>query len=207
MTNGFNTPCEPQFTNAAMLQQKKNAVRKALNEKGVLKRGGENKFDHYSYFSEAQYKQLFTELFSANGVELTVNVGSVEEIDGTGKQPFGRRVMLEMTLTDIETGHAEKTVHFGEGFDKGDKALYKAYTGAIKYYLADTFLVATGDDPETESPDGGKAPRKASQKQVELLSRVFQGERLAEMLAFYGVSAIEELTVKQASDLISSMKG
>lgn len=198
---------EPQFTNAAMLQQKKNAVRKALNDKGVLKRGAKNDFDHYSYFSEAQYKRLFTELLSANGLELTVSTKAVEDIDGTQKQPFGRRVALEITLTDTATGHAETTVHFGEGMDKGDKALYKAYTGAVKYFLADTFLVATGDDPETESQSGERVERKASPKQVELLGRMFKGEQLAEMLAYYNVSAIGELTMKQASDLISSMKG
>ena len=54
----------------ADLQKKKNSLRKALKEKGVLAKGGENKFDHYSYFSEAQYKELFTELFSAHGLEL-----------------------------------------------------------------------------------------------------------------------------------------
>ena len=39
----------------ARLQQKKNALRKLLKEKGVLKREAKNTFDKYSYFSEAQY--------------------------------------------------------------------------------------------------------------------------------------------------------
>ena len=53
--------------------------------------------------------------------------------------------------------------------DKGDKAGYKANTGAIKYYLANTFMVATGDDPETETPEGEKTPpkgKKTSQPQT-----------------------------------------
>ena len=54
----------------AKLQQKKNALRKELSEKGVLKKGGKNDYDHYTYFSEAQYKELFTELFSKHGLEL-----------------------------------------------------------------------------------------------------------------------------------------
>ena len=37
----------------AQLQKKKQKVRKALKELGVLARGQENKFDHYKYFSEA----------------------------------------------------------------------------------------------------------------------------------------------------------
>ena len=35
----------------AKLQKKKNALRKALKEKGVLKKGGTNTFDKYSYFT------------------------------------------------------------------------------------------------------------------------------------------------------------
>ena len=42
----------------AKLQAKKNALRKDLKSKGILKKGGQNDFDHYSYFSEAQYKEL-----------------------------------------------------------------------------------------------------------------------------------------------------
>jgi hypothetical protein len=39
----------------------------------------------------------------------------------------------------------------GEGLDACDKASYK--TGALKYALLQSFLVATGDDPEDERLD------------------------------------------------------
>lgn len=52
---------------------KKNALRKALKEKGVMKKDGKNDFDHYRYFSEAGYKMLFTELLSANNLEVKAN--------------------------------------------------------------------------------------------------------------------------------------
>jgi hypothetical protein len=41
----------------------------------------------------------------------------------------------------------------GEGQDRGDKAFYKADTGARKYALANLFNLATDDDPETDSPE------------------------------------------------------
>ena len=80
--------------------------------------------------------------------------GSIENksFEGSEKQANGRMPKLEFQLTDIDTGFYETTVITGEGIDKGDKAGYKAYTGALKYYFANTFMVATGDDPETESP-------------------------------------------------------
>ena len=140
----------------AKLQQKKQSLRKTLAERGILQKGGKNQFDKYTYFTEAQYKELFTNLFSTHGLELSVSEVGYEQFNGTEKQPFGRIVKLMFTLTDCETGFSEESTVSGEGLDKGDKAGYKAYTGALKYYLANTFMVATGDDPELESPEGKK---------------------------------------------------
>ena len=149
----------------AKLQKKKSSLRKDLSERGILKREGNNSYDKYKYFSEAQYKELFTELFPKHGLEL--NFDEIEYITFTvdGKQPNGRMPKLKFYLFDTETGFYETTTITGEGIDKGDKAGYKAYTGALKYYLADKFMVATGDDPENESPDGrGGRPQSRSQQ-------------------------------------------
>ncbi len=196
------------------LQKKKNNLRKALAKKGVQKKGGKNEYDRYTYFSEAQYKELFTELFSAAGLELKFNELEYETFAGTDKQANGRMPKLMFTLTDIDTGFYEDTVITGEGIDKGDKAGYKAYTGALKYFLANTFMVATGDDPEKESPDAPmneKAGRKpaakkiaatATEKQLAILRPLYTGERLEKLLKANDIKAIEELPVTKASELI-----
>ena len=192
----------------AKLQTKKNALRKALKEKGVLKKCGKNDYDHYSYFSEAQYKELFTELFSNAKLELSFNELEYNTFTGSEKQANGRMPRLEFILTDIETGFYEVTTITGEGIDKGDKAGYKAYTGALKYYLANTFMVATGDDPEKDSPShtmNTKQEKKASAKQIELLKSLVKD--IPAMLEYYKVDKIEDLTVQQASETISKLKG
>lgn len=188
----------------AKLQAKKNALRKALKEKGVLKKGGVNDFDRYSYFSEAQYKELFTELFSNAGLELSFTELEYNTFTGSEKQANGRMPRLNFILTDIDTGFYEETTITGEGIDKGDKAGYKAYTGALKYYLANTFMVATGDDPEKESPShtmNDKQEKKASAKQIELINKLVDDKEA--MLKYYNVDKIENLTMAQASDVIS----
>ena len=193
----------------AKLQAKKNALRKDLKSKGILKKGGQNDYDHYSYFSEAQYKELFTELFSKNNLELKFSELEYNTFDGSGKNCNGRMTRLEFTLIDVETGFFETTVITGEGMDKGDKAGYKAYTGAVKYYLADTFLVATGDDAEKESPEENmntKSERKASPKQIELLQKYYTGENLEKLLQVNSISKIEDLPMQKASDIISKLK-
>lgn len=194
----------------AKLQQKKNLLRKALKEKGILKKGAKNNFDNYSYFSEAQYKELFTELFSEYKLELKFNELEYGTFEGSEKQANGRMPKLEFCLYDIETGFYETTIITGEGIDKGDKAGYKAYTGALKYYLANTFMVATGDDPETESPDNkmnSKVEKKATPKQVELLEGILDDEELEKTKTHYEIKDLSELTMKQASALISRKKG
>ena len=192
----------------AKLQAKKNALRKDLKSKGILKKGGQNDFDHYSYFSEAQYKELFTELFSKNNLELKFSELEYNTFEGSGKNCNGRLTKLEFTLYDVETGFFETTVITGEGMDKGDKAGYKAYTGAVKYYLADTFLVATGDDAEKESPSENmntKTERKASPKQIEVLKKFYTGENLEMLLKTNGISKIEDISMTTASSIISQI--
>lgn len=192
----------------AKLQKKKNNLRKTLKEKGILKKGKTNDFDNYQYFSEAQYKELFTELFSNNGLELTPNELEYFMFEGTEKQANGRNVKIEFTLTDIETGFYETSIVTGEGIDKGDKAGYKADTGALKYYLANTFMVATGDDPEKESPDNkmnNKVEKKATPKQIETLNKYYNGENLYKLLETNKLEKLEDITMTKASELIGSL--
>lgn len=197
----------------AQLQAKKNKLRSLLKEKGILKREGNNTYDKYKYFSEAQYKQLFTELLSVAKLELSFTELEYVTFEGSEKQANGRMPKLEFKLTDVDTGFYETTIITGEGIDKGDKAGYKAYTGAIKYYLANTFLVATGDDPETESIDSkmnNKVTKKTSEKQAEKSSEKMATEKQIEMirkLADEKGKPIDEdkikmLTMKKASDTI-----
>lgn len=205
--------------NNAALQMKKNALRKELAQKGVLKKEGKNDFDHYKYFSEAQYKELFTDLFSKHGLELKSSEISYTAFDGSQKQPFGRLVKVEFCLIDCDTGFYELSYVTGEGLDKGDKAGYKANTGAIKYYLADTFLVATGDDPENENNATTAAPQKttkqpqqttankATVKQIQLINKQLNSnpDKVTKLLDRLGVSNINDLTVTQANAIIKKL--
>ena len=213
---------ETDIKNNALLQQKKNKLRKALKEKGILPKGAKNDYDDYEYFSEAQYKELFTELFSQEGLEWTPSEYQVVEFKGTDKQPFGRRVTMVYHLQDIETGYEEITYHSGEAIDKGDKALYKAKTGALKSYFASTFLVATKDDPERE--DDKPATKKSvvskpttkkvikgtispvQDKTIRTLFKDNKKELLTIMKSLKKVK-IEELNREEASEIIKNKKG
>lgn len=179
----------------AKLQQKKSKLRAELSKRGILKREGSNTYDKYKYFSEAQYKELFTELFPKFGLELNFTEIEYGMFTVEGKQPNGRMPKLEFHLYDTETGFYETTVVTGEGIDKGDKAGYKAYTGALKIYLADKFMVATGDEPETESPEGRsyRQPKEAQNtaQNEDPLIDAKQAEQIAGLANSKGISVDE----------------
>lgn len=190
----------------AQLQQKKRAVRAELAEKGVLEKKGKNDYDHYRYFSEAQYKELFTRLLSKHGLEIGFSEESYDLFEAAGKNCNGRLAKLRFFLHDTETGFYETTLITGEGADKGDKGGYKAYTGALKYFLADTFMVATGDDAEKESPEMNpqKTITKAQEEKLtsfagsvgvtpEQICRTFKVGALADMTPVMWKRAIEML--------------
>lgn len=187
------------------LQQKKNALRRELASRGVLKKEGNNTFDRYKYFSEAQYKELFTELFSANGLELRSSVSDYSSFEGTEKQANGRMVTMEFTLIDIDTGESETSRITGEGIDKGDKAGYKAMTGALKYYLACTFMVATGDDPEKDSPDAKMNNQRTSPATIAVLKKTYTGENLKKLLDSFGVERIEDIPADGAARIMQEL--
>ena len=189
----------------AKLQQKKHDVREQLKDMGVQKRKGKNAFDKYSYFTESQYKELFTRLFADAGLELTANVKSVQLYKGSEKQPHGRIVEVEYTLTDIETGYAETSTIHGDGVDKGDKGLYKAYTGSLKYYLANNFLVATGDDPEVQEKE---VEKKITAKQAKNLGQLIEmlGVDVNVILDTYEHKELKDFTAGEYANCIKRLE-
>lgn len=197
------------------LLAKMNKLRKLLMEKGILIKGAINDFDNYEYFSEAQYKELFTELFSKCGIEFNSTEINVQQIDGTDKQKFGVFVTMDFQMSDIDTGYTLKSIHSGIAFDKGDKALYKAKTGALKYFFASTFLVATKDDPERvddEKPKKTttyKKPAGITDGQKTMIKKIYENnvDELKKVLAGLNKKKVDELTIKEASDIIQSKKG
>ncbi len=199
------------------LQKKKNELRKELSERGILPKGAHNDYDNYDYFSEAQYKELFIGLFSKHGLEFDSTEVEVQSIAGTDKQPFGVLASMRYIITDIDTGYEIESVHSGIAIDKGDKAIYKAKTGALKSFLASTFLVATKDDPERDDEKPKKTYSKSapsskpkagtiSKVQRDRIIELFGNSKkeLQEMMKKYNKKNINELNLKEASDIIES---
>jgi len=101
---------------------------------------------------------------------------------------------------DVDTAEEISVKVAGEGLDPGDKAPYKAMTGALKYALLQSFLLATGDDPEEERANYSSAPRDSARlvtaEEIQELRRLIEdtGTELDRVLAYYKLSSLEEMT-------------
>jgi hypothetical protein len=146
-----------------------------LSVERVPKRG-KNTFHNYDYATEADIVAVVRKELAERHVMLMPAVGAQT------REPVGEKgeqlIILEMVFTfvDGETGESRSYQWRGAGSDKGDKALYKAMTGAEKYFLLKTFLIPTGDDPEIDSKeDKREVKRRESQitkREVEPTSEV-----------------------------------
>lgn len=133
---------------------------------GYMQKEGRNAAQGYKFLSEKQITEKFKELFEEHGVLFQYS----STIDGSPIfTPSGKQVLTGVTVRyrfiDVETGTMIEGEAAGQGTDSGDKGVYKAITGAIKYIFMKTFLIPTGDDPEddSETPRGRRtAARRAS---------------------------------------------
>lgn len=125
---------------------------------------GRNKFHNYDYATEADLVESLRGLLAEQGLAFLVSVLSQQRIASEAKAGDFTRVELEFTLACADTGESVSCRMWGEGQDPGDKGLYKAYTGAVKYFLMKTFLIPTGDDPEMDQAHEPKPARQIQTK-------------------------------------------
>lgn len=134
----------------AKLYTKIHKVMEATNS--VVEKTGKNTSQNYTYASDEDIvKHIRAELVKAKLIVLpTLQESSIREITTKTGTSNITKVRVGFMICDPETGD-HVTVYFeGEGWDSTDKGIYKAYTGAKKYFLINTFMLASTDDPENE---------------------------------------------------------
>lgn len=141
----------------ATLYRKIAAVTAAVSR---IPKNGENTFHRYKYATESDITDGLRALLAENGLAFlppSVIEWQRDETIDNPKVGARTRVHVQFAIGCTDTGELFTSSLWGEGADTGDKGFYKAYTGAVKYFLMKTFLIATGDDPDDDS----KAPQQA----------------------------------------------
>ena len=180
------------------LRQKLGEVRRRIGY--IQKRGYNERYD-YNYVAAADIAGAVGDILAELGVIVIPRLETISyEPHAPGRTDSVRvaRVIMAYTFTDENSAEEVTARVAGEGLDVGDKASYKAMTGALKYALLQTFLLATGDDPEDERADSRSASpeRLISAEQERELKGLIEetGTELERVLAYYKVSALSEMT-------------
>jgi hypothetical protein len=134
----------------------KNILAKMLaisSEVEAMPKDGLNTFQNYKYLSETQVSLKMRELLNKHGVVFS-HSSTITARDNWLNPKGIRQNMVDVEVTysfyDVQSGEALVGLETGQGVDSGDKAVYKAITGAVKYIFMKNFLIPTGDDPENE---------------------------------------------------------
>lgn len=181
------------------LRQKLAEVRRRI---GYVQKRGHNELSNYSYVTAADIAGSIGDLLAELGVVIIPKLEGIsyESAAGRGEAVRMARVVMAYTFTDVDSGEELTAKVAGQGLDAGDKAPYKAMTGALKYALLQSFLLATGDDPEEERNEtrftGAGSERLVNADQVRDLQRLIEetGTELERVLVYYKLAALEEMT-------------
>ena len=121
----------------------------------IPKRGFNQHFK-YEFVTDSDVLDAVRIAMAAEGVCLFVSM--------TGVQQQDKRTIInfQFTFADGESGQSMPVAWVGEAIDTQDKGIAKAATSALKYCLLKTFLISTGDEPDTDSdgPQVVTAPSK-----------------------------------------------
>jgi len=180
------------------LRQKLAEVRRRI---GYVQKRGFNEHNNYSYVTAADLAGAVGDILAELGVVIIPQLESITYEPSTGNRAEVARaaqVVMAYTFADVDTGEELTAKVAGQGLDAGDKAPYKAMTGALKYALLQSFLLATGDDPEEErinhaSTNGSERMITPDEvRQLRLLIDETETE-LERVLSYYKLNSLEEM--------------
>jgi hypothetical protein len=199
-------------------------IAEVMQKVDYLKKDGQVSFKstRYSYLSE---EKITSEIRKAMlEVGLVIYPNRMEVVAKTERMAS---ILITYRLQDVDSGDFIEVQALGEGMDAGDKAIYKAMTGAFKYAQRQTFMIPTGDDPdkvssdeltskgEQEPPTEGFQPEqvfdRATQSQLNKIYALarevgYTPEQMRDLIGSeFGRESSKELTKKEASRLIETL--
>jgi len=130
------------------------ALHNVMTKVTYVQKGSENKFHGYKYVSEADLLEKLRPALIEEGLILIPSIEMVRPMDEHGNTVVDMRYEIVHKDGDIWP-HLIRVAGCGNDRAKngtvGDKGLYKAITGANKYFLFKLFQIETGDDPERDT--------------------------------------------------------
>lgn len=133
------------------MKQLVTAVAAVMRDVGAVRATGVNSYDKYTYTTDKDLLEKLQPAMVEHGLVLMPVSIDVDRdiVDGKNKHRATVKCVYALCHT---SGERIDLQIVGEGSDRGDKAVYKALTGAYKYLLRQSFAIPTGDDVESDAP-------------------------------------------------------
>lgn len=140
---------------------------------------------------------------------------TVKEYNGNRTESKQLFMRLEVTYRFVNVDNPADYIDiitYGDGVDSQDKAPGKSMTYADKYALLKAYKIQTGEDPDKEGSGELKNAEKQSQtqkivkataSQIETMKKLYSEEELQKALSLVKREKLEDMTVYEASNLIS----
>jgi len=204
------------------MSENKNLISKlveVMKQVKYIEKKGYNEFNRYKYATESDVAEKVREVLADQNVIMLPDIvehSTREHINRKGNTEYIATVKVKFTFIDGDTGEQLVIHSIGEGQDAGDKAVYKAITGAQKYALMKSFMIPTGDDPEADSGVDERnneepQPKLLSPKQLGLIKTLVKKIAIAkqkqdeEVYEALKINDITKLTSQQANEIIQKL--
>jgi hypothetical protein len=134
----------------------------AMGEIDAVTKEGRNELQKYKYVRAADVANEVRKVLVKHKIAFTYSTGVherwvVDRIDRNTGSVIGQmnysNLEVHFTFTDAESGDSITLNGIGCGQDTGEKAVYKAMTGALKYALRMNFIIPDESDPENEKAE------------------------------------------------------
>lgn len=146
-----------------------NKIQKIQQAGLSVAKNGWNNFQKYSYATESDVVEAMDKVFTEHGILCFLTMEDTQ-IVMNGESPL-TRVKVRFSLVDVDSGESRDFIFYGDGQDKGDKGMYKAVTGAQKYFFMKNFRISTGDDPERDAVEHSAPAKQAPAQPQEVLKK------------------------------------
>ena len=139
------------------------------NEVSYVQKDAKNDFHKYSYASAEAVLRKVNEALTTRKIAISSNAELLHFEEGNAI------VRLTLKFVDGDNGEILVVQGLGQGQDKGDKAVMKANTAALKYAYANAFTMSWGDDPEADAATDRSTTKKTSKPRAKKSGKTEKG--------------------------------
>jgi hypothetical protein len=171
----------------------------AVADIDAVEKHGRNDVQKYAYVKAADVAIEVRRAFKKHGIAFAYSVGSAERWDAPTKSGGTMQFVqlhIDATFTDADTGESLTVGGIGWGSDTGDKAPYKAMTGALKYILRMNCLIPDESDPENDRDEKATPAGIPEERIAECLTWITSAQTEPELRAYYAAAYKEAASLK-----------